>query len=152
MAENSNRIRRYAEEYTESKGLVKNLEKRTKMLRDTLMEAVKTMGDADPSGNMWLPAFDYMVKAERRRSITFSPAKAEDWLREHGWWDEACVTVPEEVIPAHEIIDEDALAAFIFTKSKDEANTFKLNSIPDEVYNEKENFALKVTQEENIEY
>jgi len=151
MAENSNRIRRYAEEYTGSKETVKALEKRTKMLRDTLMEAVQSMGDADPSGNMWLPAFDYMVKAERRRSISFDEDKAEAWLREHGWWDEACLTVAEEIIPAHDIITEDAMAAFIFTKSRDEED-FKHTSIPDGVYNEKENFALKVTQEENIEY
>ena len=55
------------------------------------------------------------------------------------------------IIPSHDIITEDALAAFIFTKSRDEED-FKHTSIPDEVYNEKENFALKVTQEENIEY
>ena len=75
--------------------------------------------------------------------------KAEAWLRANGWWDEAKVTVPEEIIPAHDTIDEDALHAFIFSHRFD---TDVPDELPDVVYNRKETYAIKVTKEEQYEY
>ena len=141
--------RRYAYEYLETKKAADDFETRRKSLREIILGRIRQYGDKDQDGNVWLPALDHLLKAERRSSKKFDAEAAEKWLKENGWWDEAKVTVPEQVIPAHDTIDEDALSAFIYRKRDDGSVP---NDIPDEVYNETESFALKVTKETQYDY
>lgn len=141
--------RRYAHEYLEAKQTAEQFEQRRKSLREVILGRIRQFGDKDQDGNVWLPALDHLLKAERRHSKTFDADKAEKWLKDNGWWDEAKVIVPEQVIPEHEAIDEDALAAFIYRKRDDGTVP---NDLPDDVYNEKETFALKVTKETQYDY
>jgi hypothetical protein len=138
-------------EYLESKEAAEALEGRRKNLREVILGRIQQFGKKDEQGHSWLPALDHMMKAERRLSSTFDPAKAEQWLRDNGWWDDAKVVVPERttVVPEHETIDEDSLAAFLYRKRADESVP---DDLPTEVYNEKETFALKVTREDQYDY
>lgn len=141
--------RRYAVEYTETKQAAEAFDDRRKNLREVILGRIRQFGDKDDTGNIWLPAIDHMMKAERRVSTSFDAKKAEKWLKDHGWWDDAKVTVPEQIIPEYETITEDALAAFLYRKRADEEVP---DDLPPTVYNEKESFALKVTKETLYDY
>jgi hypothetical protein len=143
------KLRRYAKEYLDASGMAKSSETRRKQLREIILGLLTSQGTEDEKGNRWLPAIDHVMKAEKRESVSFNAGKAEAWLRANGWWDEAKVTVPEEIIPAHDTIDEDALHAFIFSHRFD---TDVPDELPDVVYNRKETYAIKVTKEEQYEY
>jgi hypothetical protein len=141
--------RRYAVEYLNVKEAAEGMENQRKNLREVILGRIRQFGKSDQDGNVWLPAIDHMLKGERRLTTKFDPAKAEKWLRDNGWWDDAKVEVPEQVIPAHETITEDAVAAFLYQKRDDETVPADL---PEDVYNEKETFALKVTKETQYDY
>ena len=143
------RRRRYAHEYREASDLATMSEKRRKDLREIILGIVEQHGDTDEVGNTWLPAIDHMIKRELRRSTSFDPEEAERWLRDNGWWDEAKETIPEVVVPEHDVITEDGLAAFLFRKREDDAVP---DELPDEVYNVKDTYALKVTKEDQHDY
>lgn len=148
-AETDQQNRRYAVEYEEAKAAAEAMETRRKSLREVILGRVRQFGDRDEDGNVWLPAIDRLMKAERREKKQFDSAKAERWLRDNGWWDEAKETVPEQVIPEHDVVTEEGLAAFIYRKRKDSTVP---NDLPDGVYNVSENFALKVTKETHYGY
>lgn len=141
--------RRYAVEYLGAKEAAERFEGQRKNLREVLLGRIEQFGEPDQQGNIWLPAIDHMMKAERRIKIVFDAEKAEEWLRANGWWDDAKVEVPEQVIPAHDVITEDALAAFLYRMREDDSVPAEL---PSTVYNEKESFALKVTKETQYDY
>ena len=141
--------RRYAVEYLQTKEAAEGIENQRKNLREVILGRIRQFGKADQDGNVWLPAIDHMLKAERRLTSKFDPDKAEQWLRANGWWDAAKVEVPEQVIPAHETITEDALAAFLYQRRDDDTVP---EDLPTTVYNEKETFALKVTKETQYDY
>jgi len=141
--------RRLAEEYDGQRELTKGATAQQKVLRDLIMKEIEEHGNVDENGNVWLPAMDWMLKDERRVSSTFDPEKAEEWLRKRGLWDAAKVTVPEQVIPAHDIIGEESFNRFLWEHRTDDTLP---NEAPDELYNIKETHALQVTREEQYDY
>lgn len=95
-------------EYKALRDQVDALEKRKRALRDSLMETIKTVGEADPEGNLWLDldaetAGVSRLQAERRVQRSINEERGLALLDERDLLDRCTVEV--------RVIDEDALLA-----------------------------------------
>lgn len=81
--------------------------------RKVLHDAIVSDGDTDDKGNQWLPVGGYMLQRQRRESKpVLDAAKAEEWAKEKGIWDQVSRTV--------EVLDEDALFGYAFEHQQEE--------------------------------
>lgn len=140
---------RLVRKYKDLTDLAKSVEAQKEELRRLLLLSLEEHGEVDEKGNLWFPAEDLLAKKERRVSVRFDEDKAREWLTDNGWWDEAKVTVPEQVIPEHDTITEEAVAGFLWDHRDDDGFP---RSVPDELYDVRETFALRVLEEEQYDY
>jgi hypothetical protein len=102
-----------------------------KTYREILVAALTNQGYEDDKGSRWLDLGEGQdqPKYEKRVSVVFDAAAAEEWARTKGVWGKVSKTV--------EIMDEDALAALAW---KDKA----LEAEVKQFYKENVVWALKV--------
>lgn len=95
-------------EYQGLKEQIDDLEKRAKVLRDSLMESAKILGEADDKGHLWMELDDEIngvsaVLAERRVSQSLNEERAQEVLERLGLTDRCTKTV--------RVVDQDEVMA-----------------------------------------
>jgi len=106
-------LERVAEEYLKQIKHIDMLKKQVEEYKKMLVDAVTENGEEDDKGHQWLPAGRYMLQRQRRQgSKTVNHERAEQWARARGIWESISKTV--------EVVDEDALVAYIYDH-RDEA-------------------------------
>lgn len=98
-------------EYQVLKDQIEDLEKRKKVLRDSLMETVQEVGESDDQGHLWLDLDTEVngvgsVQAERRVSQTLNEDRALALIEKRGL-TETCTKLVR-------VVDEDAVLAAKF--------------------------------------
>jgi hypothetical protein len=100
-------IERTVEEYMRHLNHLEMLNKTLAEYKKELSEYVDTHGEEDDKGHKWLPAGNFMLQKQRRQGKrTLDLGAAEEWARERGIWEQVSRTV--------EVLDEDALLAYVF--------------------------------------
>lgn len=121
-------------EYQVVRGQAEDLEKRKKVLRDSLMEAVKAAGEPDDKGHLW---FDLgapvngvqNLVAERRSSPELNEDRALEILESKGLLDRCTKTV--------RIVDHDEVMACLYDDEITESEV-------DEMFDVKVTWALRL--------
>lgn len=95
-------------EYARLKEQVDELSKRQKQLRDSLLEAIENLGEADDQGHLWLELPKEIggvrtLQRQRRVTQSLNQERALDLLSSLGLTDE-CTTLVR-------VVDEDSLMA-----------------------------------------
>lgn len=104
-------LERLAEEYVKRKKLSEDLDKQVKELRDMLAKAVDEQGTPDENGHLHLDAGKYSLQRQKRQGAKYlDRAKAEEWARSAGFWDEVKVV--------QEVLDEDALLGYVYERRR----------------------------------
>ena len=104
-------LERLAEEYVKEKKMLDSLTKRVGEIKGLLSKAVDEEGIPDNSGHLWLDAGRFSLQRQKRQGDKYlDRAKAEEWAKQVGFWDEVKV-VREE-------LDEDALLGYVFERRK----------------------------------
>ena len=104
-------INRAVVEYLDTKSMSETIKKRVETMKANIRSYVEAHGEPDEKGNIWYEAGEHKVKIERRASVAINHDKAEQWLKEHGLWNN-CSTV----VPARRVLDEDKLLALGFER------------------------------------
>ena len=106
-------LERLAQEYVNRKKLLENLTDEVGELKKRLAAAVEADGDTDERGHQWLVAGRYMLQRQRRQGKkVFNTARAEEWARETGAW--------EDVKVVREELSEDLLLGYVYERRKDD--------------------------------
>jgi len=104
-------LERLAEEYVKRKKLAEDLQKEVNQIKEMLSKAVDEEGVPDEKGHLHLAAGKYALLRQKRQGAKYlDKAKAEEWAREAGFWDEVKVV--------QEVLNEDALLGYVFERRK----------------------------------
>ena len=96
---------RAVKEYLDARKFADSATRRVDELKKLLLTTVVTVGTPDEKGNLWCPAGDNQLKHERRSSVSFDSALAEEWAKANGYWED----IKEVVVT--ERVNEDLLHA-----------------------------------------
>lgn len=100
-------IERLAQEYLAHIEHAERLKKTIEEFKGVLIDTIIQDGEEDENGHQWLPAGSYLLQRQRRESRpTLDIAKAEQWAKDKGIWNEVSQTI--------EVLDQDALYGYIF--------------------------------------
>lgn len=121
-------------EYQSLKSQIDDLDKRAKVLRDSLMESVKILGEADDKGHLWMELDDdingvHSVLAERRVSQSLNEERAQEILAERGLIDRCTKMV--------RTVDHDEVMACLYDELLTESDL-------DEMFDRKVTWALRL--------
>ena len=127
-------ITREVLEYQTLKQQIDDLDKRAKVLRDSLMEAVKIVGDADDKGHLWMELDEeingvHSVLAERRVSQSLNEERAQEIIEERG--------LTERCTKMVRVVDHDEVRACLYEEALSEADL-------DEMFDRKVTWALRL--------
>lgn len=127
-------ISREVLEYQTLKQQIDDLDKRAKVLRDSLMEAVKVVGDPDDKGHLWMELDEeingvHSVLAEKRVSQTLNEERAQEIIEERG--------LTERCTKMVRVVDHDEVMACLYEEALSEADV-------DEMFDRKITWALRL--------
>lgn len=96
-----------------------------KSIKDYLSSLVDSDGEEDEKGHRWLKVGPYMLKRQRRQGEKkINLQRAEEWARKRGVWDKVKATV--------EVLDEDALVAYVYDHRDEDGVEEEFQSLFDE--------------------
>jgi hypothetical protein len=121
-------------EYQTLKQQIDDLDKRAKVLRDSLMEVVKVVGDADDKGHLWMELDEEIngvrsVLAEKRVSQSLNEERALEIIEERG--------LTERCTQMVRVVDHDEVMACLYEEALSEADL-------DEMFDRKITWALRL--------
>ena len=121
-------------EYQTLKAQIDDLDKRAKVLRDSLMESAKILGEADDKGHLWMELDEdingvHSVLAERRVSQSLNEERAQEILEERG--------LTERCTKMVRVVDHDEVMACLYDELLTETDL-------DEMFDRKITWALRL--------
>ena len=121
-------------EYQVLKQQIDDLDKRAKVLRDSLMESTKILGESDDKGHLWMELDEEIngvraLLAERRVSQSLNEERAQQILEERGLLERCTKTV--------RVVDHDEVMACLYDELVTEADV-------DEMFDNKITWALRL--------
>ena len=121
-------------EYQTLKQQIDDLDKRAKVLRDSLMEVVKVVGDPDDKGHLWMELDEEIngvrsVLAEKRVSQSLNEERALEIIEERG--------LTERCTQMVRVVDHDEVMACLYEEALSEADL-------DEMFDRKITWALRL--------
>lgn len=118
-------IERYTEEFVRHQDHAAMLSKTIAEMKKTLTEVVEVEGEYDDKGHQWLPAGRFLLQRQRRQGKkSLNMEKVEEWAKGRGAWAEVSRTI--------EVIDEDALFAYMFDHRGEEGLEEEFEQLYDE--------------------
>lgn len=121
-------------EYQVLKQQIDDLDKRAKVLRDSLMESAKILGESDDKGHLWMELDEEIngvraVLAERRVSQSLNEERAQQILEERGLLERCTKMV--------RVVDHDEVMACLYDELVTETDV-------DEMFDNKITWALRL--------
>lgn len=121
-------------EYQTLKQQIDDLDKRAKVLRDSLMESAKILGESDDKGHLWMELDEEIngvraILAERRVSQSLNEERAQQILEERGLLERCTKMV--------RVVDHDEVMACLYDELVTEADV-------DEMFDNKITWALRL--------
>jgi hypothetical protein len=137
------RLDRIAKSFTDQKHMTKTSQEREEQLKQMIKSMLEDFGQRDENGHVWLPGHDYMIKHEARKTVRFNSERAEEYLksRDADAWEKGTTMVPE-----HRELTEDSFSGYMFEHAEEGGPTIE------DFFDVSTSWAVKVTQEEQVEY
>lgn len=106
-------VERLVDTYVKGQDTLKRLAARQAKFKELLVKAVDADGEPDEKGHVWLAAGDFVLQRQKRQGKpTLDQEAALDWATGKGIYDEVVEMIP--------VLDEDALAGWVFEHKEDE--------------------------------